>query len=574
MNTITRIEAPWQAEGEIALQELGAAKHDWAALPVRDRIRLLKACKEHVAEQAEGWAETSARRKLLALDDPRVGEEWFSGPSPVLAGINGLIDTLSTLKGKRFLNDLAIRRLASGHLSIAAMPASLLDRVLYSGLRLDVWLKPEQTRESMRAGAAKIYDTPEKERQGHVALVLGAGNVSAIPALDVLHKLFAENQVVLLKMSPVNEYLMPVFEAAFRPLIDANALRIIKGDGEVGAWACAHPLVETIHITGSDETHDRIVWGGDEAAANKAAGTPINPRPISSELGGVSPTIVIPGPWSEADLRFQAEHISLQKLQNSGFNCVAAQVLVMSSDWPQKAQFLDHLKTALRENKRAAYYPGAEERLEQFAAASGAPEALSGEPGPDILIGSLDADESLAEAEVFGPALSLHELPGRDPVDYLKAAILMCNMRLHGTLGANILIHPKTLREIGVEHFEALIAQLRYGVVGVNAWSGLAFAMAAAPWGAFPGHSLDAVGSGIGKVHNSMMLDEAERAVIWGSFRPFPRSLLEREFTLMPKPPWFPSHRNQARAAQAFTRMQAAPSLLNLLSLGWHAFRG
>ena len=37
------------------------------------------------------------------------------------------------------------------------------------------------------------------------------------------------------------------------------------------------------------------------------------------ELGGVSPTIVLPGRWKDADLRFQAEHVASQKLGNGGF---------------------------------------------------------------------------------------------------------------------------------------------------------------------------------------------------------------------------------------------------------------
>ena len=46
-------------------------------------------------------------------------------------------------------------------------------------------------------------------------LVLGAGNVSSIPATDTISKVFQEGQVVLLKMNPVNEYLGPIFERLF-----------------------------------------------------------------------------------------------------------------------------------------------------------------------------------------------------------------------------------------------------------------------------------------------------------------------------------------------------------------------
>jgi hypothetical protein len=47
------------------------------------------------------------------------------------------------------------------------------------------------------------------EALGKVALVLGAGNQTAVAALDILHKLIAENAVVICKMNPVNEYAGP-----------------------------------------------------------------------------------------------------------------------------------------------------------------------------------------------------------------------------------------------------------------------------------------------------------------------------------------------------------------------------
>ncbi len=101
-------------------------------------------------------------------------------------------------------------------------------------------------------------------------------------------------------------------------------------------------------MTGSAATHDAIVFGtGNEGAGCKKAGTPLLDKPATSELGGVSPTIVLPGGWSEADLRYQAEHIATQKLHNNGYNCVASQAVVVSADWAQKDRFLAHLRAAL-----------------------------------------------------------------------------------------------------------------------------------------------------------------------------------------------------------------------------------
>ncbi len=103
------------------------------------------------------------------------------------------------------------------------------------------------------------HDIPPAARQGKLALVLGAGNVASIAPLDVLHKLFIENQVCLLTQS-VNDYLHDLLARATAPVIAMDALRIVTGDARAGAWLTTHPLSMRIHITGS-ETHDVIVWG-------------------------------------------------------------------------------------------------------------------------------------------------------------------------------------------------------------------------------------------------------------------------------------------------------------------------
>ncbi len=46
-----------------------------------------------------------------------------------------------------------------------------------------------------------------KKAEGHVALVLGAGNQTPVACMDILHKLFVDDAVVVCKMNPVNEYL-------------------------------------------------------------------------------------------------------------------------------------------------------------------------------------------------------------------------------------------------------------------------------------------------------------------------------------------------------------------------------
>jgi aldehyde dehydrogenase (NAD(P)+) len=410
-----------------------------------------------------------------------------------------------------------------------------------------------------------------------LGLVLGAGNIAAIAPLDVFHKLFAENEVAMLKMNPVNDYLIEFLNAALKPLIDRGFVRIVRGGTDVGQYLCNHPLVETLHITGAGASHDAIVWGpGEQGRANKAANTPINTRQITSELGAVCPTIVVPGPWSAADIRFQAEQVATQKLHNSGFNCVACQVLVLPKDWAQKSAFVQALESVIQNAlPRGLYYPGAPERLAEFCTNNPTFKTLKRSGGQDLVMSTLDLGNAKARStEVFAPALNVVEIGGQDAEAYLIAAIALANSQLYGTLGANIVIHPSTIAQIGRQRFEAILADLHYGTIAINAWTGLGFLSAQSPWGAFPGHTLDDVQSGIGVVHNTMLFDKTERAVVEAPFRPFPRNLLSLSFTLLPRPPWFVTNRKGAILGQLLVAFQHRPSLLKMPRIFWNALLG
>ncbi len=97
-----------------------------------------------------------------------------------------------------------------------------------------------------------------------------------------------------------------------------------------------------------------------------------------------------------------------------------------------------------------------------------------------------DDDPGFCQQEVFGPGLSVTRLEADSAESFLRQAIGYANQRLQGTLGANIVIHPRTRKAIGRKRFNALIAELRYGTVAINCWSGVAFLLAPCPWGRFP----------------------------------------------------------------------------------------
>jgi acyl-CoA reductase-like NAD-dependent aldehyde dehydrogenase len=405
--------------------------------------------------------------------------------------------------------------------------------------------------------------------------VLGAGNITSIPVLDVVYELLAHNRVALLKVNPTQDALVPVYERALAPLIEPGFLRIVRGDPAVGAYLTGHRDLVHVHITGSAATFDTIVWGrGATGKRRRRENRPQLKKPITAELGGVSPIIVVPGEWTDADLTFHAEHVATMRLQNCGHNCIAGQVVIISSDWPQAEQFRAALRRAYAgAPERPVWYPGSPARMRQ-----------AGEDYPDALVLAdrllVEIDEgqdatALQTTEYFAPVLGIVEVPGTGQA-FLDAAIAHANEQLQGTLGANLLIDPVTQRSLGTG-FERAIAELRYGSIAINAWTAFGFITPTLTWGAFPGSTIDDVGSGIGVVHNALLLDHVERSVVRGPFRPFPRSLPVLNgggrLTILPTPPWFVTARTGAKVSEGLTRFRARGGVLGLVKTLIQALR-
>ncbi len=548
------------------LATLSAARDMWAKTGNKARIQLLKDTKDCLHATAEGWVDCASRKKGIPVGSPLKGEDWLTGIFPVMAACNGLIDTLQALEDGHHLENLSISDLPNGQIAVKVLPNTLMDRLVTSNASIEVWMQPGVTRENLAQNAAQGYAVPADHRTGKVALILGAGNVASIAPLDCFQKLFIEHQVCLLKMNLVNAYLADHLKAALRPLIDIGVLRIASGDLEVGKYLTNHKIVEEIHITGAESSYNAILWGvGEEGRKNKTNNAPQNPRPISAELGGVSPTIVVPGPWSKADLCYHGELIATQKLNNSGFNCIACQMLVLPAGWVGTDSLMREVQAAIKRTPgRPAYYPGADDRLEAFKQKAAQVVSVQRDTGPSCIIVPLENGENdyFETQEVFAPALSVRTLDAPSAEEYMRTAIRYANEKLHGTLAANILIHPKTLAELGAEKFDSLLAELRYGTIAVNSWAGIGFALTEAPWGAFPGHTQQDIQSGIGTVHNSYMFDKPERTVIRAPFR------------MRPRPAWFVTNREQESIGRNMVQLTHKPNFWALLRLVVSALRG
>jgi hypothetical protein len=547
-----------------SLADLLKGAENLASSSLDQRIAVAQECIEGIVRIARPWQEAGCAAKKTGQSAAGRAEEMLTGPISSLRYLRLIIKTLNDLKvhGKPQLPGQP--RLVEGQLRVPVFPTqSMFDSIAFQGLSGETWLDPEVSIENI------FGDAPDRLMRKtsidpKIELVLGAGNVSSIPVTDAMTKIFQEDAVVLLKMNPVNQYLGPLFEDALKPLIRAGWLRVVYGAASEGAYAINHPKVDSIHITGSCDTHEAIVWGGDpdERKRRKEQDQPLLDKPISSELGNVTPWIIVPGEYTDRQLNSQAESIAASITNNASFNCVATKMLITWKRWPQREKFLKLLNSALaRTSPRFAYYPGADQRYTQFAGSdpAGTPEGyLPWTLKEDVTI---DAQPMLFERESFVCVTGETMLDAENPSRFLSQAVDFVNNRMTGTLAAEVTV-PDAFRKQESAAFDAALRGLRYGTIGINQWAGLGFAWMSPPWGGFPGADIKDVQSGIGSVHNTYLLDRPQKTIV------------NAPLCISPKPVWFSNHRHPDKVAERLLALYSKPSVFRLPGLFAAALTG
>src|SRR6202011_812064 len=128
-------------------------------------------------EVADEWVARAAEAKGIQ-GTPLAGEEWLSGPWPLLTAIDALTATLGGIarNGAPSIAGRAIRTRPDGQVIVDVFPAGGADRILLNGVRAEIWMEPEVTRATLADHIASFYK--QREPNGLVTLVLGAGNIA------------------------------------------------------------------------------------------------------------------------------------------------------------------------------------------------------------------------------------------------------------------------------------------------------------------------------------------------------------------------------------------------------------
>jgi hypothetical protein len=549
-----------------ALGVVSAHRQKWVDLPIEDKIALLEQVQRDFRKVWDRWVEYSVEAKGTETRETGNDRDWLE-VSPINRLHNALLLSLKDIRnGQKPAIPGGYRELANGQVAARVFPNSLAHAFVFRDVNIDVWLEPDVTLDEAHANQAEKYF--KSDIQGKVALVLGAGNASVLPSSDTFHKLFVDQCVVILKMNPVNAYIGPLMEEAYRVLIEGGFLRIVYGGAEEGNYLVHHEMVDEVHMTGSDRTFDAIVFGpGEEGRERKLARDPIVAKPIQGELGCITPWIVVPGEWNEKQVKQQAAKMAFWMMRHEGYICFAPRILILYERWPQRQAFLDALINALSKVVPIrAYYPGSAETQKSFVKAH--PEAIEIGGGleghvPWTVIPGLDptvSNDICFRRESFSGLCGEVTLDAKSAPDFIDKAVDFINKSIWGTLSVTIVVDEKQSDPELAASVERAIENLRYGTVALNGPGVLGFATMIAPWGGYPGSPIEDIQSGTCKVTNGLMLHRPQKTVVRAPFNWWPY-------------PFLSTAKNLDVFSRKLAGFEANPGLSKLPGLFWSALR-
>ena len=221
-----------------------------------------------------------------------------------------------------------------------------------------------------------------------------------------------------------------------------------------------------------------MVWGppGPEREARKAKKEPLLKKEITSELGNISPVIVVPGPYSDAELAFQGESITAAIANNASFNCNSAKLLVAPKGWDKarQAQAGDRRRARQGAGAQGLLSRAPSERWNELVAVAPQGQAHRRRDAGDAAVGHHRGHRSGGRPTRCsrwsrGARCCQRDGHRHRPIRSRSSTrrSKFCNDKVWGTLSATIIVHPSTMKD--PKFAEALDravagAALRHGV--------------------------------------------------------------------------------------------------------------
>ena len=503
----------------------------------------------NIKEVSYFWATICSDNKGTTKT-PAEGEEWLGGPFASVLATQYYIKSLTND------DDLDEGNFNNSENSFKVFPNNFIERITFPFINAKVYFNKSMSFEDINKfrGFSKRYDI-----EPSITLVLGAGNFSSIPYLDVLYHLITRRSVILLKLNPVNDYLKPVFEKVFKNFIERGYIIVTNGNINESKYMATHPGINHIHLTGSDKTYEDIVYGRELTGNERSIKTvpKVNSKPITSELGNVTPIIIHPGKWSTSDIKYQARKIVTGKLNNNGFNCIAAQVVVLPDGWGHTETLIKYVKYYMNKAKdRKAYYPDSIERLTKLEKDKSYERVNSLSCTTPHLTREIKAYNKYELDEVWSSTIYFRKIAYSNAEDYVKKSIDYCNNELWGNLGVSVIIKNHN-NKFNKHITNSYIENLKYGTIAINEWAAIGYIIPQLPWGGFPGNKDNDIQSGQSVVHNSMLFESPLKGIVETKFR----------ISRLIDPPWFITNRKSRRLFMNLTYFQINNTKINLIKL-------
>ena len=507
---------------------------------------MFEECIENIKSIAYFWATIGADNKGIK-GTVAEGEEWLGGPFASTIALQYYIDFLrnNTVITEDLINDNKIH----------IFPNKPIEKLLFPFITADMHFSKNMSKSDIIN--SRGFGTRLGFKNG-ISLILGAGNVSSIPLLDTIYDMVVNRHCILLKLNPVNEYLKPVFEKVFENFISRGFMVVTTGDINVSSYMTAHSGITNMHLTGSDKTYENIVYGStlNEKDKGKKTLSKKNKKPFTTELGNVTPFIIHPGKWSTSEIKFQARKIVTAKLNNNGFNCIAAQVIVLPKNWKQSQQLVEAIKKQLATEKdRLAYYPNSTETLKRLKSNKTIFQENDLTCATPHLTKDLDLNDYYEKNEVWSSTLFFKYLEHDNDLDYVNKAISYVNQDVWGNLGVAVLIKKHDSKKVK-DITKNYVDNLKYGTIAINEWPALGFIIPTMPWGGYPGNKDSDIQSGQGYVHNAYFFESPLKGVLYSKFK-----------LPIVDPVWFTSNKKGSKVFKYLTYYQIENSKINLIKL-------